>query len=409
LYLKGASLTCGSRPILKLNIDGFCTTQKTKDLLSNLRSQQKLRRCKIVIQTGGLENAVTHLAEGKTPNLLILESEDGGDTLMQKLELLAEQCSAETSVMLVGPKNDISLYKRLLALGITDYFSDDSRTDQLVASIETAFSDVDPAEQARVAAFIGSRGGVGSSVVAANTAFCMAHTFKERVTLVDLDIAFGTSALELNIDAKQTVFDALDQPERLDDSLIERFMIPYDEHLSILTAPAGLVQKQDMTIESIEILLKLVRAASNFVVLDLPHVWQNWVQELLLRADETILTSYPDLAGIRNTKNIFEFLDEGRGVDAPSRLIFNQIGASKKTELNAKACRGALERDPFLSIPYDPAVFGAAMNDGELMAESNEKHKITQKFEDLGMQISGRAIVGKRPQNKSILSLLSTR
>ena len=328
---------------------------------------------------------------------------------MQKLELLAEQCSSETSVMLVGPSNDISLYKRLLALGITDYFSHDSHTNQLVSSIETAFSDVDPAEQARVAAFIGSRGGVGSSVVAANTAYCIARAFEEKVTLVDLDIAFGTSALELNIDAKQTVFDALDQPERLDDSLIERFMIPYDEHLSILTAPASLVQKQDMRIESIEILLKLVRKASNFVILDLPHLWQHWVQELLLRADETVVTSYPDLAGIRNTKNIFEFLDEGRGVDAPSRLIFNQIGASKKTELSAKACRGALERDPFLSIHYDPAIFGAAMNDGELMVESNGKHKISQKFKDLGMQISGRAIVANRQQKNSILSLLSSR
>ena len=352
---------------------------------------------------------MSHHEEGKTPNLLILESGDSGDVLMGQLELLAEQCSSDTSVMLVGPNNDISLYKRLLALGITDYFSDDSQPDQLVESIETAFSDIDPAEQARVAAFIGSRGGVGSSVVAANTAYCMAHEFEEKVTLIDLDIAFGTSALELNVDAKQTVFEALDQPERLDDSLIERFMVPYDDYLSVLTAPPGLVQKQDMSIESIEILLKLVRAASNFVILDLPHTWQPWVQELLLRADETIVTSYPDLAGLRNTKNIFEFLDDGRGVDAPTRLIFNQIGASKKTELSAKACRGALEQDPFLSIPYDPAIFGAAMNDGELMVESNHKHKTTQKFKDLGMQISGRAIVGKRRQKQSILSLLSAR
>ena len=211
-----------------------------------------------------------------------MESGESGDRLIQQLESLAEQCSSETSVMLVGPNNDIGLYKRVLTLGGTDYFSDDASSDQLIVSIEQTFSDIDPANQARVMAFIGSRGGVGSSVVAANTAYCLAHVFEENVTLVDLDLAFGTSALELNLDAKQTVSDALDQPDRLDDTLIERFMVPYDDYLSVLTTPAGLVQKQDINIESIETLLKLVRAISNFVVLDLPHLWQPWVQELLL-------------------------------------------------------------------------------------------------------------------------------
>ena len=368
-----------------------------------------MRRCKVEIQTGEIENAAAHLAEGRTPNLLIVESGESGDRLIQQLESLAEQCSSETSVMLVGPNNDIGLYKRLLTLGVTDYFSDDTSTDQLIVSIEQTFSDIDPAEQARVMAFIGSRGGVGSSVVAANTAYCLAHVFEENVTLVDLDLAFGTSALELNLDAKQTVSDALDQPDRLDDILIERFMVPYDDYLSVLTTPTGLVQKQDINIESIETLLKLVRAISNFVVLDLPHLWQPWVQELLLQADETIVTSYPDLAGIRNTKNILDFLNEGRGVDAPTRLIFNQIGACRKTELSRKDCQGAIDHIPLLSIPFDPVIFGTAMNNGELMVETNNKHKTAQKFKTLSEKISGRAIVGKHQRKKSILSSILAR
>ena len=140
-----------------------------------------MRRCKVEIQTGEIENAAAHLAEGRTPNLLIVESGESGDRLIQQLESLAEQCSSETSVMLVGPNNDIGLYKRLLTLGVTDYFSDDASSDQLIVSIEQTFSDIDPAKQARVMAFIGSRGGVGSSVVAANTAYCLAHVFEENL------------------------------------------------------------------------------------------------------------------------------------------------------------------------------------------------------------------------------------
>ena len=83
--------------------------------------------------------------------------------------------------MLFGPHNDIDLYKNLLALGITDYFSDSATTEQVLQSIERSFSEVDPASQARVIAFIGAGGGVGSSVTAANTAYNLAQLFNEKI------------------------------------------------------------------------------------------------------------------------------------------------------------------------------------------------------------------------------------
>ena len=253
--------------------------------------------------------------------------------------------------MLFGPHNDIDLYKNLLALGITDYFSDSATTEQVLQSIERSFSEVDPASQARVIAFIGAGGGVGSSVTAANTAYNLAQLFNEKVILVDLDLSFGSSSLDFNLSAKQTVSDALAHPDRLDDVLIERFLVPYNDYLSILTAPASLIDQQEVEIASIEKLLQLVRRLANFIVLDLPHAWQPWVQELLLQVDEVVVISYPDLAGIRNTKNILDFLGEGRGVDAPTRLIFNRVGASRKTELGIKDSQGAIDQAPLLSIP----------------------------------------------------------
>ena len=319
---------------------------------------------------------------------------------------MAQQCSSETRVMLLGAANDIHLYKQLIAMGLTDYFSGDTNVEQVLGSIERAFSDIDPNTQARVIAFIGAGGGVGSSSIAANTAWGLADTYEEKVTLVDLDLAFGTSSLEFNIESKQTVADALDQPDRLDNALVERFLAPYNDHVSVLTAPANLAERQNIGIESIELLLGLVRKLSNFVVLDLPNVWHSWVQELLLQADETVIVAYPDLAGVRNTKNMLEFLEDGRGVDAPARLLLNKIGASKKTELRVKDFETAVERVPLFSIQYDPIVFGTAMNNGELVVTANKHGKVTQKFMRLSKEISGRLDPEKGRPSYSFLPLL---
>lgn len=319
---------------------------------------------------------------------------------------MAQQCSSETRVMLLGAANDIHLYKQLIAMGLTDYFSGDTHAEQVLGSIERTFSDIDPNTQARVIAFIGAGGGVGSSSIAANTAWGLADTYEEKVTLVDLDLAFGTSSLEFNIDSKQTVADALDQPDRLDNALVERFLTPYNDHVSVLTAPANLAERQNIGIESIELLLGLVRKLSNFVVLDLPNVWHSWVQELLLQADETVIVAYPDLAGVRNTKNMLEFLEDGRGVDTPARLLLNKIGASKKTELRVKDFETAVERVPLFSIQYEPIVFGTAMNNGELVVTANKHGKVTQKLMRLSKEISGRLDPEKSRPSYSFLPFL---
>ena len=319
---------------------------------------------------------------------------------------MAQQCSSETRVMLLGAANDIHLYKQLIAMGLTDYFSGDTHAEQILGSIERTFSDIDPNTQARVIAFIGAGGGVGSSSIAANTSWGLADTYGEKVTLVDLDLAFGTSSLEFNIDSKQTVADALDQPDRLDNALVERFLAPYNDHVSVLTAPANLAERQNIEIETIELLLGLVRKLSNFVVLDLPNVWQSWVQELLLQADETVIVAYPDLAGVRNTKNMLEFLEDGRGVDTPARLLLNKIGASKKTELRVKDFETAVERVPLFSIQYEPIVFGTAMNNGELVVTANKHGKVTQKLMRLSKEISGRLDPEKSRPSYSFLPFL---
>jgi pilus assembly protein CpaE len=358
-------------------------------VLESLRADPKLRRCKINFQPGSIQQAATHLGSAGEPDLVLVESEKVGSDLDDELQGLSAHCSPDTRVMLFGPNNDISLYKKLLNIGITDYFAIGSTADQVLTSIEHTFLDVDIANQARVIAFVAANGGAGSSVISANTAFCLAQQHQKQVTLVDLDLPFGTSGLEFDIQSKQSVSDALAQPERLDETLLERFMVSQDQYLSILPSGANLGGSDEVSSEALESIISLLRQMNSYVVLDLPRTWRPWAREILLDCDEVIIVTQPELAGLRNAKNLIDHLSELRTVNRPTRLVINKEGARKKTELKSKDFEKAIGNQPIASIPYDSSLFGAALNNGNLVAATNKRHKITKKFHALAKKLSG--------------------
>jgi pilus assembly protein CpaE len=358
-------------------------------VLDSLQADPKLRRCKINFQPGSIQQAATYLGSAKEPDLVLVESEKMGSDLDDELRGLSAHCSPDTRVMLFGPNNDISLYKNLLNIGITDYFAIGSTADQVLTSIEHTFLDVDIANQARVIAFIAANGGAGSSVISANTAHCLAQQHQQPVTLVDLDLPFGTAGLEFDIHSKQSVSDALAQPERLDETLLERFMVSQDQYLSILPSGADLGSSDEVSSDALESLISLLRQMNSYVVLDLPRTWRPWTREILLDCDEVIVVAQPELAGLRNAKNLIEHLLELRTVNRPTRLVINKEGARKKTELKSKDFEKSIGTQPIISIPYDSALFGAALNNGNLVAATNKRHKVTKKLHALAEKLSG--------------------
>ena len=254
-----------------------------------------------------MAQAGSALGSAKEPDLVLVESEKVGAALDDDLDALSANCSPNTRVMLFGADNDIVLYKKLIGLGITDYFTPGASPDQVMSSIEETFLEGDAENQARVIAFIGANGGAGSSVVAANVAYCLAEQYNQPVTLLDLDLSFGVAGLEFDIQSKQSVMEALGQPERLDETLVERFLIPHTENLSVLPSTGDLAGIDELNHEALETLTTLLQQMNSFVVLDLPRTWRPWVRETIIDCDELVIVAQPELVALRNAKNLLDY------------------------------------------------------------------------------------------------------
>jgi Flp pilus assembly CpaE family ATPase len=262
----------------------------------------------------------------------------------------------------------------------------------LIAAIGGLFADPAQPFVGRTIAFVGARGGAGASAVAHNTAYAMSERIGVNTVIVDYDLPFGTAGLDFNQDPLGGVADALSQPDRLDATLLDRMMVRCTDKLSLFAAPATLETDWDIGAEAFEEVTSRIRATAPFVVLDLPHLWSGWMRRALIAADEVVVVATPDLASLRNAKNMIDLIRQGRPNDAPPRLVLNQVGVPGRPEIPAKDFGAALGLHPSLSIPFDAKVFGAAANNGQMVLDSASKTKAAEAFETLAQIVSRREL-----------------
>ena len=121
-------------------------------------------------------------------------------------------------------------------------------------------------------------------------------------------------------------------------------------------------------------------------------------------ADDILIVAAPDLANLRNAKNLFDLLKAARPNDRMPLYCLNQVGVPKRPEINAGEFAKAIESAPIAAIPFDPQMFGSAANNGQMIAEISANHRTTEMFLQIAQRLTGRGET-KKPRG-SFLSPL---
>ncbi|MEQ1648445.1 MAG: AAA family ATPase [Hyphomicrobiaceae bacterium] len=400
---EGAARLDRARPIPRISIQAFCEDNSTTDVLQVAAEDRRLAKTHVSIHMGGAEAAVAHYRENPTPNLIIIESTLPRDELVAELDRLAECCDAGTRVLVIGHLNDVVLYREVLKRGVSEYLVAPVSPLQLMEALSNIYNDPNSAPVGNVIAFIGAKGGVGSSTICHNTAWMLSEHLKANVVVADLDLAFGTTGLDFNQDPVQGIAEALQSPERLDEVLLDRLLTKCSQHLSIFAAPVVLDRDYEISPDACDVVLDVVRQQVPYVAVDLPHVWTPWVKRVLLQADEVVITAAPDLANLRNAKNIMDLVKSARNNDAPPRLVLNTVGMPKRPEIAVKEFAQALGIDPIQVIEFDSENFGQAANNGQMIAEFSTKAKSSAQFREMAMLLAHRReMKASKPVKQSV-------
>ncbi|QYF86109.1 cellulose synthase operon protein YhjQ/BcsQ [Brevundimonas sp. PAMC22021] len=397
----------GEVSVPRIAIHVFAERQDTLAAAERAGQDRRLSRATTQIRVGGAPAAVEAYQHEPTPPLIIVECLQDPQTLLWQVDQLANVCDAGTKVIVIGPTNDILLFRELMRRGVSEYLVSPVQPLQLIGAIGGLFNDPAQPFVGRTVAFVGARGGAGASAVAHNTAYAISERIGANTVIVDYDLPFGTAGLDFNQDPLNGVADALGQPDRLDATLLDRMMVRCTDKLSLFAAPATLDADWDISPDAFEEVTTRIRSTAPFVVLDLPHLWSGWMRRTLISADEVVVVATPDLASLRNAKNMIDLIKSSRPNDAPPRLVLNQVGVPGRPEIPAKDFGAALGVLPSLVIPFDAKTFGAAANNGQMILDAGAKTKSAEAFQTLAQIVSRRElpVATKGKPNKAAAAL----
>ncbi|MCA1361615.1 AAA family ATPase [Bradyrhizobium sp. IC3069] len=390
-------------PAPRVSVQAFCETVETAAAVQSAGEDRRLGKAHLKIQMGGMAAAIEAYRSAPTPNVIVLES-DGRNDLLGGLDQLATVCDAGTRVVVIGRINDVTLYRELVRRGVSDYVLAPVGAIDVVRSICNLFSAPEAKAVGRIIAVVGAKGGVGASTISHNVAWAIARDLAMDAVVADLDLAFGTAGLDYNQDPPQGIADAVFSPDRVDTAFIDRLLSKCTDHLSLLAAPATLDRVYDFGTDAFDAVFDTLRSTMPCIVLDVPHQWSGWTKRALIGADDILIVAAPDLANLRNTKNLFDLLKAARPNDRPPLYCLNQVGVPKRPEIAAAEFAKAIESQPVVSIPFEPQIFGSAANNGQMIAEISANHKSIEMFLQIAQRLTGRSETKK--QKSSLLSPL---
>lgn len=400
------------RPIPRISIQAFCETEGVANPVERAGEDRRMAKAHLKVHMGGIPTAIEFYQSAPTPNLILLESRSEPKLLLEQLAQLSEHCDPTSKVVVVGHYNDVGLYRELIRSGISEYVIAPVSMADIVSVVSSIFVDPEAEPIGRSIAFIGAKGGVGSSTIAHNVAWAMSSLFKSEVVVADLDLAFGTANINFDQDPAQGIAEAVFSPERVDEVYLDRLLAQCAEHLSLLAAPSTLERVYDFDPDAFTQLIDIAQRSAPLLVLDVPHLWAGWTKNTLVKADEIVITATPELANLRNTKNLVDMLKRLRPNDPAPKLVINQAGVPKRPEITPSDFSESLGLSPMSVIPFEPLLFGNAANNGRMLGEMDAKSPVVATINEIAHVLTGRSeikvkkkaglgnLIGKLSRNK---------
>ncbi|MDP3369503.1 MAG: AAA family ATPase [Brevundimonas sp.] len=394
----------GARLIPRITIQAFCEHSQTAQLVEAAVHDRRMSKVALTTHNGGLEGAIETYKANPTPNLIIVETTLPTEDIPRALERLAEVCDAATRLIVLGHVNDVVLYRELIRSGVSEYIVLPTSSQAIVSVITELFAAEGAAPIGRTIGFISAKGGSGASTISHNVGWAISQSLRQDVLILDMDFAFGTAGLNFNQDPPHGIADAIGASQKMDQTLLDRLSSKAANHVSLLTAPVVLDKTFDFEEREFEQIIEVSQKSTPVVILDIPHIWSAWVRHTIATIDEIIIVAEPDLANLRNAKNLSDTIKALRPTEAEPMLVLNKVGVPRRPEIPANEFATSVECKLLGQVSFDAQTFGTAANNGQMIAEVAANNRANEMFRLIGMHVTGRN-TPERVASKSGLKL----
>lgn len=372
----------------------------------------------VVLGTPG-DAAQMLMGRSTSPKYMVL---DIGSMLpadvLQQIDHVAQYCEPGVKVVVIGDVNDIALYRELKNRGIIEYFNKPANIPSVRSALMSALAPINSGargsqEEGYVVSFMSAASGDGSSTVALNTAYALAHAYKQPTVLIDMDYQFGMIARNLDQNSPFGIKDIFEFPDRIVDTiLIEKMLVSHarEPMLKVIAAPNDLRLMPAIKPEVIRNLIHTLKSQFKFVIIDLPHIWSPWVAAALSEADQTVMVAQLWLRSVTHSSRLLKTWRD-IGIDPARTLVaINRSGAKFKEAISERDFERVCGMPIHFNLANDTKTIVTAENQGKTVLELGN-NLIGNQFKDLAgylvAQREGKPFEPKAtPQKSGLAGLL---
>ncbi|MFA0731094.1 MAG: hypothetical protein LKKZDAJK_000949 [Candidatus Fervidibacter sp.] len=366
--------------------------------------QEQLAVAPILTKMPGIDLVATVTSPGELeqliaqqlPDLVILSSELAGGATAGLIERLVARYRLAVLVLL--PAEDLRTARRFLKAGAADVLPLSSVADELPELIQTVLRQGAPAlrsplQVGRIIVFYGTKGGVGTSLLATNVAVALARYLPpESVCLVDLDLQFGATPMLLNLQPKMNLATLAQRFQgELDFEMLRSFLLLHSEsNLRVLAAPSRPELAELVTTYLIERVLQVLKNHFAFIIVDTPNLLQDTTLAALDAADHILIVTALDLLAIRNAEIVLTMFQKLYPAER-LRLVLNRSN-TRFGGLTPEQVEEHLRMTIAARIPSDGQLAVTSINEGVPFVLQAPDAPISQAIFQLASLIAGQPI-----------------
>lgn len=362
-------------------VDLFLKDKATADAARALSDDWRFARVLINVHDGGVEDAISIYKQSRSPDIILIETETTDDSFTGRLGELSSHCTETTSAIVIGPVNDVNLYRSLTAMGVSDYLVRPVPIETLSEVIAQTLVEKLGASGSRLIAMIGSKGGVGASALSQVMAWASSETLGQKTLLLDAAGAWSSLGVGMGFEPLGGTAEAIKAVVAKDQDSLRRMLHQANDKLFVLATGTESMLDSPAALDQFEEILNTALSSYPVIIVDLSGAPHSVQKTVLGRAHETIVVTTPTLPALRCARALISEIKKIHGGQQSNLdLVLNMAGFAPGKEVPKADIKMALDLEPSATIAFDPKLFIGMESEGRKISSDKAGQDILQKL-----------------------------
>lgn len=359
------------------SVSVFSTHDDTLDVLKALKDDWRFARIEVSANKGDVETAIETYQRYASPNLLIIQTDVIDASFTEKLGELAGFCEEKTSAIVVGPTNDITLYRKLVGMGVSDYLVQPVKKEVISEIIAKSLLNKLGVMNSRLLVVCGTKGGVGTSTIAQACALSASEILEQKTLILDVAGGYSTLGVGMGFDPSTTLAEAARAANKGNMEDFDRMLFEASDKLKALASGGDVMLERPITHGQMEVILDIALSHFPLVILDVSGASETLRKKAIVRANTIFLVTTPVLSALRLSRSLIHEIQSLRS-DAKDalKLVINMVGINQATEVPQSDIKEALDMEPLGSIDFAPKLFMGCETEGQKLTETRDGDQV---------------------------------